>query len=209
MTLSYKGTVARRRRGSDTRHYRSLTKASLANAATWRIATSQSSGGESASVDTFDLDANDPHAVALERPSGQRDGRHRLQRNEGHGRRQDGRAGNADRRDASASAFGDGSSLETLVGALPLAPGYETTLRVYDFQMQQTRAMSLKVVGTESVTVPAGTYECFNVEIRPIGDESGASRIYVSAKDPRCMIRGTFELPPQMGGDRLRSISRA
>jgi hypothetical protein len=71
---------------------------------------------------------------------------------------------------------------------------------VFDFQMQKTRSMSLKVAGTESVTVPAGTYECFNIEIRPIDDESGASRIYVSAKDPRCMIRGTFELPPQMGG---------
>ena len=199
MTLTYKGSARAGGEEAPLEIVRNLTKGTLGDAATWRVATSQSSGGESA-VDTFDLDAT----TLLPLRWSVRQGTATVVINF------TGTAvKGAVRMDAQempidvtlpAPAFGDGSSLETLVGALPLAPGYETTLRVFDFQMQKTRSMSLKVAGTESVTVPAGTYECFNIEIRPIEDESGASRIYVSAKDPRCMIRGTFELPPQMGG---------
>ena len=99
-----------------------------------------------------------------------------------------------------APVFGDGSSLEVLIGGLPLAPGYETTLRVFDFQMQKARAMTLAVTGTESITVPAGSFECLKLEIKPIGDDSGGSTIFVYEKNPRCMIRGIFEMPVQAGG---------
>lgn len=207
MTLAYKGNVRAGGQEVALEITRSLTKASLGDVATWRVATSQSSGGESA-VDTFDLDAT----TLMPLRWGVRQGTATVVINfTGTTVKGAVRMGAQEMPiDAalSAPAFGDGSSLETIVGTLPLAPGYETTLRVFDFQTQKTRSMSLKVAGTESVTVPAGTYECFNVEIRPIGDESGASRIYVSAKDPRCMIRGTFELPPQAGGGSI-AIDRA
>jgi len=199
MTLTYKGNVRAGGEEVVLEITRSLTKASLGAAATWRVATSQSSGGESA-VDTFDLDAT----TLLPLRWGVRQGTATVVINfTGTSVKGAVRMGAQEMPiDVAlpAPVFGDGSALETIVGALPLAPGYETTLRVFDFQMQKTRTMSLKVAGTESVTVPAGTYACFNIEIRPIDDESGASRIYVSEKDPRCMIRGTFELPPQAGG---------
>jgi hypothetical protein len=87
-----------------------------------------------------------------------------------------------------------------LLGGLPLAPGYKTTLRVFDFQMQKARAMTLAVTGTERITVPAGTFECFKLEIKPIGEESGGSTIFMYTTNPRCMIRGIFEMPVQAGG---------
>jgi dipeptidyl aminopeptidase/acylaminoacyl peptidase len=99
-----------------------------------------------------------------------------------------------------APVYGDGSSLEVLIGGLPLAAGYGTTLRVFDFQMQKARAMTLAVTGTETVTVPAGVFECFKLEIKPVGEDSGGSTVFVYEKNPRCMVRGIFQMPAQSGG---------
>jgi dipeptidyl aminopeptidase/acylaminoacyl peptidase len=98
-----------------------------------------------------------------------------------------------------APVFGDGSSLEVLIGGLPLAPGYTTPLRVFDFQTQKSRPMILTVTGTENITVPAGSFDCFKIEIKPVED-SGSSTLFVNSKDPRCMVRGVYELPVQEGG---------
>ena len=49
--------------------------------------------------------------------------------------------------------------------ALPLAEGYSATFRNFDLQKQKPKLLQLKVVGSESVTVPAGRFEAFKVEI--------------------------------------------
>src|SRR5207247_2271193 len=49
--------------------------------------------------------------------------------------------------------------------ALPLADGYSTTYRNLDIRSLQPKAMQLNVVGSEKVTVPAGTFDTFKVEI--------------------------------------------
>jgi len=178
---------------------RGVSKATAGSAPAWRIVTSQQSdmGG---AVDTFDLDQTTllplrwavqqgPATVVLDFTPEAVKGIVKMGANE-----------MPVNIALAAPVFGDGSSLETLVAALPLAAGYETTLRVFDFQVQQARAMSLSVAGTESITVPAGSFECFKVMLKPIGEETGGSTIYVGTKDPRCMIRGVFELPPAAGG---------
>jgi hypothetical protein len=48
---------------------------------------------------------------------------------------------------------------------LPLAEGYTTMCRNFDPQTQKVRTIQLVVGGTESVTVPAGTFEAFKVDI--------------------------------------------
>ncbi len=48
---------------------------------------------------------------------------------------------------------------------LPLAEGYAATFRNFDLQKQKPKLLQLKVVGSESVTVPAGEFEAFRVEI--------------------------------------------
>jgi dipeptidyl aminopeptidase/acylaminoacyl peptidase len=48
---------------------------------------------------------------------------------------------------------------------LPLAEGYTATFRNFDLQKQKPKLLQLKVVGMESVTVPAGEFEAFRVEI--------------------------------------------
>src|SRR5262249_5410971 len=61
--------------------------------------------------------------------------------------------------------FADASGSGAAVACLPLADGYSTTFRNFDLRKQKEKLMQLKVVGAESVTVPAGTFDSFKVEI--------------------------------------------
>ena len=58
--------------------------------------------------------------------------------------------------DTGGELFADGAGSNDVIAALPLADGYETTFRNFDAQTQQVRSVQLKVLGTESVTGPAG-----------------------------------------------------
>ena len=61
----------------------------------------------------------------------------------------------------------------------------------------------LKVAGTEDVTVPAGTFKAFKVEITSAEGEPGSTTIWV-ATDSRKVVKMTATLP-QMGGAKLTS----
>jgi dipeptidyl aminopeptidase/acylaminoacyl peptidase len=199
MSLTYKGSATIGGQEMSFSLVRSLTRGIPAAADAWRIISDQQSdiGG---SIDTFDVQGSTflpirwagregPATVTMDFTANTVKGKIKMGPNE-----------MPIDADLMAPVFGDGSSLETLVGALPLAPGYSTTLRVFDFQTQKARPMTLTVSGVESVTVPAGTFDCYKLEITPIGDDSGGSTIFVSEKDPRCMIRGVFDIPVQAGG---------
>jgi hypothetical protein len=58
----------------------------------------------------------------------------------------------------------DNEQVLYLVRRLPLASGYKTSFLLTG-RPGATAVASLEVVGIESVTVPAGTFECFKVEI--------------------------------------------
>ena len=72
-----------------------------------------------------------------------------------------------------APVFGSDSALDIVVASLPLAPGYKTTLRSFDILSQAVKVMSVEVVGVEKVTVPAGTFEAFKVELKNLDGEPG------------------------------------
>jgi dipeptidyl aminopeptidase/acylaminoacyl peptidase len=61
--------------------------------------------------------------------------------------------------------FADAAGGLNSIACLPLADGYETSYRNLDVQRQKEKTMALKVVGSESVTVPAGTFDTYKVEI--------------------------------------------
>lgn len=65
--------------------------------------------------------------------------------------------------DTGGELFADAAGAQQSIGALPLAVGYKTTYRNFDMQRQKAKLMQLEVAGEESVTVPAGTFECFKV----------------------------------------------
>ncbi len=63
------------------------------------------------------------------------------------------------------------------IAALPLADGYETVFRNFDLQKAKEKLMSLKVAGSESVTVPAGAFDAWKVEVTP--DDGGSITYWV------------------------------
>jgi dienelactone hydrolase len=94
--------------------------------------------------------------------------------------------------------FADGAGGQEAVGALPLAEGYRTTFRNFDVRQQKVQLKQAKVAGSEDVTVPAGTFTAWKVEIASADGEPGSTTIWV-AKDTRKVVKTTTTLP-QMGG---------
>jgi hypothetical protein len=98
--------------------------------------------------------------------------------------------------DSGGELFADGAGSNDVIATLPLADGYSTTFRNFDAQAQQVRSVQLRVLGSESVTVPAGTFDAFKVEIVTTGGPTATEWI---AKDPRRVVKVVAVLP-QMNG---------
>jgi hypothetical protein len=60
--------------------------------------------------------------------------------------------------------FADGPAAAHSIALLPLAEGYTTSYYNLDVGSQRVLPVRLRVVGSESVTVPAGTFDTFKVE---------------------------------------------
>ena len=86
--------------------------------------------------------------------------------------------------DLGGAVFGDGAGNFDVIAALPLAVGYATSFRNLDLQTQKLALKSLKVVGVESVTVPAGTFEAYKVEITSVDNEADKTTVWI-VKDSR------------------------
>ncbi len=93
--------------------------------------------------------------------------------------------------------FADGAGASAVIAALPLAEGYTATYRNFDVQKAKEKIMQLRVAGSESVTVPAGTFDAWKVEIEPV-DEPGKTTMWID-KATRKVVRSTAVLPA-MGG---------
>lgn len=99
--------------------------------------------------------------------------------------------------------FADGAGSAILLASLPLAEGYTAAYRTLDLQAQKTKLFTLKVAGSETVTVPAGAFECWRVEIEPADGSAGKQTLFVAKKERRT-VKMEASLP-QMGGAKLTS----
>jgi dipeptidyl aminopeptidase/acylaminoacyl peptidase len=94
--------------------------------------------------------------------------------------------------------FADAAGSMLAMGALPLAEGYSTTFRNFDLQKQKSKLVQLKVEGMESVTVPAGTFDAYKLDVSSA--DGGAEKVTVwVAKDSRKPVKMSAVMP-QMGG---------
>jgi dipeptidyl aminopeptidase/acylaminoacyl peptidase len=99
--------------------------------------------------------------------------------------------------------FGDGAAGHAVLARLPLADGYTTTYRNFDVQRQKPTIKQLTVAGSEDVTVPAGQFTTWKVELASAEGEPGATTVWVD-KATRKVVKTTATLP-QMGGATLTS----
>jgi hypothetical protein len=100
--------------------------------------------------------------------------------------------------DVGGPLFADGPGASFSIAALPLAEGYSATFRNLDVQTQKLRLMQVKVVGSEPVTVPAGAFDAWKVELGPADGGPGKATLWI-AKDSRKPVKSSAVLP-QMGG---------
>lgn len=99
--------------------------------------------------------------------------------------------------------FADAAGAGFVIGCLPLAEGYSTAFRNFDVQKQKPKLMQLQVAGSESVTVPAGTFDAFKVELSSADGGPDKSTLWI-AKEWRRPVK-TSTVMAEMGGALLTS----
>lgn len=93
--------------------------------------------------------------------------------------------------------FADSAGWPEVIACLPLAQGYVTSFRNFDLQKHKSKLMQLKVAGVERVTVPAGTFEAFKVELAPADGGPEKSTVWI-AMDSRKPVK-VFAVLGSMG----------
>lgn len=84
--------------------------------------------------------------------------------------------------DMGGTLFADGAGGFDVIAALPLAQGYTLSFRNFDVMKQKTQLKQLKVAGIESVTVPAGTFDAYKVDIVDTANAADKQTLWI-AKD--------------------------
>jgi len=102
----------------------------------------------------------------------------------------------------SGPVLSEGAGVEIPVCTLPLAEGYSASIHVFNTMQAMARKMIVRVTGTEKVTVSAGTFDTYRVEIMPEDAEGGGTKLWIAREDRRA-VRSETQLPAQMGGGTL------
>lgn len=92
----------------------------------------------------------------------------------------------------------DGGGASQVLASLPLADGYSTTFRYFDPQKMKPSVRVLKVLGAESVEVPAGKFDAWKVEVTPADGGAEKQTLWI-AKDSRKFVKSSATAPA-MGG---------
>jgi dipeptidyl aminopeptidase/acylaminoacyl peptidase len=102
--------------------------------------------------------------------------------------------------DTGGPLFADAGGTAYSIACLPLADGYTISFRNFDLQKQKVKLMQLSVAGSETVTVPAGTFTAFRVEV--VSDDGSDKSTFWIAKDSRKAVK-ISSIIASMGGATL------
>ena len=105
--------------------------------------------------------------------------------------------------DPGGALFADGAGAFEVIASLPLADGYSLSFRNFDVMKQKPQIKQLKVVGSESVTVPAGTFDAYKVEILAADNDADKQTVWID-KGSRKVLKLSAVLP-NLGGAILTS----
>jgi dipeptidyl aminopeptidase/acylaminoacyl peptidase len=94
--------------------------------------------------------------------------------------------------------FADAAGADQVIACLPLAKGYSATFRNFDVQTQKVKLLQLTVAGMEKITVPAGAFDTFRVEISSVDGGSDKKTIWV-ARETHKVVKVTAVMA-SMGG---------
>jgi hypothetical protein len=93
--------------------------------------------------------------------------------------------------DLGGAVFADGAGYEpSFWRRCPSPRGYTTVFRNFDLNTQKPTVKELKVVGVEKVTVPAGTFDAYKVEVAD-ADRRRTDDLLDCARDGRRTIKSS------------------
>jgi dienelactone hydrolase len=101
--------------------------------------------------------------------------------------------------DLGGTLFADGAGANDVMATLPLADGYTTTFRNFDIMTQKVKPRQLKVIGSEKVTVPAGTFDAWKVEVTPADGSNGETLTLYVDKPSRRAVKMVTVIPAMNG----------
>jgi dipeptidyl aminopeptidase/acylaminoacyl peptidase len=78
--------------------------------------------------------------------------------------------------------FADAAGASFVIGCLPLVAGYTTAFRNFDAQMQKVKLIELQVIGVEKISVPAGEFESFKVELSSSDGAAGKYTVWIASQ---------------------------
>jgi hypothetical protein len=88
--------------------------------------------------------------------------------------------------------FADGPAGPDAVAALPLAQGYTTEFRTFDANTRQVSPVQLRVLGSDTVTVPAGTFSTWKVlTVAADGGAGETAAMWIDKKSRRVVKMAT------------------
>jgi hypothetical protein len=90
--------------------------------------------------------------------------------------------------------FAEGASAQVALGALPLASGYSVTFRTLDVQRQKVSLKQATVTAIEDVTVPAGTFKAYKLEVKSAEGDPGSQTLWID-ETSRKMVKLVAVLP--------------
>jgi dipeptidyl aminopeptidase/acylaminoacyl peptidase len=99
--------------------------------------------------------------------------------------------------DLGGELFADGAGAHSVLAALPLAEGYTTTFRNFDVQAAKPTVKQAKVSAIEDVTVPAGTFKAWKVDIVSAEGDPGQQTVWIDTGTRR--VVKVFATIPRAG----------
>ncbi len=178
---------------------RKLLKASWNGKDVWRV-ISRSSGPMGSAVDTFDLDIQTLQPVRRVASQGMVRLSLTYADTSVSGELQMGPQQSTIHARLEQPVLGDQAAFDIALAAMPLKEAFQTLVPIFDPQQQAVRMMEVNVVGTEEITLPAGTFQTYRVAVTPTDGGAGAATLWVRRSAPHWVLRAEQSLPAQMGG---------
>jgi dipeptidyl aminopeptidase/acylaminoacyl peptidase len=100
--------------------------------------------------------------------------------------------------DTGGALFADGAGAFEVIASLPLAEGYSLSFRNFDVQKAKPQIKQLKVLGSESITVPAGKFDAYKVEILAADNEADKQTVWID-KGSRKVLKISAVIPSLNG----------
>ncbi len=105
--------------------------------------------------------------------------------------------------DPGGALFADGAGTFEVIASLAARGRLQFEFSKFRCEKQKPQMKQLKVVGTESVTVPAGTFDAYKVEIQAADNDADKQTVWID-KASRKVLKISAVLP-NLGGAILTS----